>query len=71
MRLTLGGLALGLLVAAAASRLLASFLFAIGTTDPLTYAAIAVLLAPIAVLACYLPARRASRVDPAVALRQG
>ena len=69
--LTLAGLALGLAAAAATGRLLAGFLFETGTTDPLTYGAIAALLVTVAALACYLPSRRASRVDPAVALRQG
>jgi predicted permease len=69
--LTTVGLALGLAAATAASRALTGFLFEVDPTDPATYAAIAVLLVSVAVLACLLPARRASRVDPAEALRQG
>ena len=68
--LALTGLVLGLAVAAATRRLLAGFLFEVGPTDPLAYLAVAALLVPIAALAAYLPARRASRVDPAVALRR-
>jgi putative ABC transport system permease protein len=46
-----------------------SLLFAVGAKDPLTFAAVAVLLSLIALLACYIPARRAARVDPLIALR--
>jgi putative ABC transport system permease protein len=60
---------IGLAGAAIASRLLASQLFGVSTVDPLTFAAVPVLLAIVAFLACYLPARRASRVDPIIALR--
>ncbi len=64
------GLAIGLLAAAAASKLLTKLLFDVKTTDPTTYAAVAVLLGAVALAACYLPARRAMKVDPLVALRQ-
>ena len=69
MRLVLVGLALGLLGAFAVTRLLKSMLFQISATDPLTFALIALLLAGVALLACWAPARRASRVDPLVALK--
>jgi putative ABC transport system permease protein len=63
------GLALGLFGAWAASRTLETFLFGVERTDPIAFAAAAVLLAAAALLACYVPARRALRVDPVVALR--
>jgi len=69
LRLVAIGGALGLLGAIALGRVLVSLLFGVSTTDPLTLAAIASLLAGVALLACYLPARRAMRVDPMVALR--
>jgi ABC-type lipoprotein release transport system permease subunit len=51
------------------TRLISTFLFGVKPTDPLTYAAVALGLAAIALLACYVPARRAPRVDPMVAVR--
>ena len=67
--LTAAGLALGLAGAVAASRALASLLFEVSPTDPLTLAGVLILLAAAALFACYWPARRATRVDPMVTLR--
>jgi len=69
LRLTIAGLAIGVVAAFALTRLLTRMLFGIGPLDPLTYGAIPVLLALVALLACYLPARRAVRVEPMEALR--
>jgi putative ABC transport system permease protein len=69
--LTLAGLgvALGLVASFALTRLLRSLLFEVSAADPLTYAGVALLLLTVAVLACALPARRAAKVDPVIALR--
>ena len=69
MWLTVGGLAVGLLGAAALARFLTGLLFGIKSDDPATYLAVAVGLATVAFVACYLPARRASRLDPMASLR--
>jgi putative ABC transport system permease protein len=63
------GIAIGLLSALALSRALGTLLFEIGARDPVTYAAVGVTLALIAMLACFIPAARATRIDPMVALR--
>ncbi|MGB7348978.1 MAG: FtsX-like permease family protein, partial [Candidatus Acidiferrales bacterium] len=63
------GLIAGILAAAAIARLVGNFLSGVSPVDPLTYASASILLAAVALLACYIPARRAMKVDPMVALR--
>jgi putative ABC transport system permease protein len=68
-RLVLAGIALGMITAVLATRAIGRFFFFIAPTDPSTFAAVAALLAVVALVACYLPARRAMRVSPIIALR--
>jgi putative ABC transport system permease protein len=77
LRLTLGqsartaalGVAIGLAIALAVARLMSGLLYGVSATDPATFCGVALLLMAVALFACYIPARRASRVDPMIALR--
>jgi len=68
-RLAVVGLAIGIAVSFAITRLLSSLLFGVSATDPITFAGVAALLSVVALLASYIPARRAMRLDPNTALR--
>ncbi|MEN3335203.1 MAG: hypothetical protein V7641_4568 [Blastocatellia bacterium] len=68
-KLVVAGLVIGIAGALGLTRLLSSLLFSISATDPLTFAGVGIMLAAVALIACYIPARRATRVDPMIALR--
>jgi ABC-type antimicrobial peptide transport system permease subunit len=69
MALAIAGVIIGLAAAFALTRLMSNLLFGVNSTDPATFVAIALLLAAVALLASYIPARRAARIDPMISLR--
>jgi ABC-type antimicrobial peptide transport system permease subunit len=69
MRLTLVGVAVGLALALALARVIANMLYGVTSTDPVTFTGVTVFLMSVALLACYLPARRATKIDPMASLR--
>jgi putative ABC transport system permease protein len=68
-QLAAAGIGIGLIAALAITRLMTRFLYGVQPTDPITFAAVSFLLAAVALLACYLPARKATKIDPLIALR--
>jgi putative ABC transport system permease protein len=68
-KMALAGITVGIIASFAFTRFIANLLFGVRSDDPATFASVAILLALVSVAACYVPARRAMRVDPMVALR--
>ncbi len=69
LRLTMIGVVIGLVAGVGFARVISSFLFQIGLIEPVTMTVVSAILIAVALTACYIPARRATRVDPTVALR--
>ena len=69
MKLTCIGVLVGAALALGLARLITTFLYGVKPSDPITYVLVALALAAVALLACYIPARRATKVDPMIALR--
>lgn len=69
LKITLCGIALGFAAALGLGRFISNLLYGVRAFDPLTYAGVALLLALVALIACFIPARRATKVDPVIALR--
>jgi len=69
LKLTLIGMAIGLIASAALTRMMKNLLFGVSATDPLTFIVVSLLLTSVTLLACFIPARRATKVDPMIALR--
>ena len=69
MKIACLGIVIGLIGAAMLTRLMASLLFGMSPTDPVTYGGVSLLLLMVTLIACYVPARRATRIDPVLALR--
>jgi ABC-type antimicrobial peptide transport system permease subunit len=69
MKMAIAGVAIGVCAALGLTHLMVKMLFAVSATDPMTFAGVAIMLSGVALAACYIPARRAMRVDPIIALR--